>query len=193
MSHSLLYLSLPPTSVPEGVLTPNATIDGATASFAWLEPTLPNGEITRYMLYLNGTQVYVGTALSASVADIDIYEEHWYYLEACTSVGCGRSPNGTIAAAVFVGLVVQPVIFTRLVIGVVIACIVLAVGATLLFLCALKRWHHFVSKSRVKLSILSHDFSLEHTYAVSVTACSKHVVFNVFAYISSIYFIYICL
>ena len=116
--------------------------------------------------------MYVGTELSAVVADIDIYEEHWYYLEACTSVGCGRSPNGTITAVLFEGLVVQPVVFTPLVTGVVIACTVLVVAAFLLFLCALKRWHHFVSKRRVKLSILSHDFSPERIYAVSVAAYS---------------------
>ena len=112
--------------------------------------------------------MYEGTALSVVVADVDIYEVYWYFLEACTSVGCGRSPNGTITATLFVALVVQPVIFTPLVTGALIVCVVLAVAAILLFLCALKRWHHFVSKRRVKLSILSHDFSLEHTYAVSV-------------------------
>ena len=122
--------------------------------------------------------MYEGTALSVVVADVDIYEVYWYFLEACTSVGCGRSPNGTITATLFVALVVQPVIFTPLVTGALIVCVVLAVAAILLFLCALKRWHHFVSKRRVKLSILSHDFSLEHTYAVSVTTyseCDVHV------------------
>ena len=166
--HSTCTSSFP---VPEGVFTPNATLDGVTISFTWLEPALPNGEIIRYVLYLDGTEEYTGSALSAEVADVDIYSEHWYYLEACTLVGCGRSPNGTIPAVVFVNNVIQPVIFTPLVTGVVIACIVLAVAAILLFLFALKRWHHFVHKRRVKLSILSHDFSLEHTYAVSMVIC----------------------
>lgn len=169
---SLSTLSPPRSSpAPEGVFTPNVTVDGVTASFTWLEPALPNGAIIRYVLFLDGTQEYTGAALSTDVTDIDIYTEHWYYLEACTSVGCGRSPNGTIAAVVFVSSVIQPVIFTPLVTGVVIACIVLTVAAILLFLFALKRWHHFVHKRRVKLSILSHDFSLEHTYAVSVVMC----------------------
>ena len=137
--------------------------------------------------------MYEGTALSVVVADIDIYEVYWYFLEACTSVGCGRSPNGTITATLFVALVVQPVIFTPLVTGALIVCVVLAVAAILLFLCALKRWHHFVSKRRVKLSILSHDFSLEHTYAVSVMCmfcASDPYVYDLYIYLGICWYLY---
>lgn len=137
--------------------------------------------------------MYEGTALSVVVADIDIYEVYWYFLEACTSVGCGRSPNGTITATLFVALVVQPVIFTPLVIGALIVCVLLAVAAILLFLCALKCWHHFVSKRRVKLSILSHDFSLEHTYAVSVMCmfcASDPYVYDLYIYLGICWYLY---
>ena len=85
---------------PEGLRVP--TVDyqeqPGLLVFTWTYPLRPNGIITRFVLWANGSAVYNGTALSlnAPLADFVAGTTLAYFLEAFNSAGSTSSPEGTV-------------------------------------------------------------------------------------------------
>ena len=83
--------------IPDGIVAPGADPLNATAILVtWSPPTQPNGDITRYMLYQNGTLVFSGLELTHTATDLQPFTFYSYSISACTERGCGSSNQSTI-------------------------------------------------------------------------------------------------
>lgn len=83
--------------IPDGIIAPDADPINATAVVvSWSPPSQPNGDITQYMLYVNGTVVFSGLQLSYTVADLQPFTYYSYSISACTVRGCGSSNQSTV-------------------------------------------------------------------------------------------------
>ena len=81
---------------PDGLSAPELTILNATAiSAAWAEPTQPNGVITEYILFRNGTEVFSGLELSFVDSGLDPFTRYSYSVQACTSGNCSTSTQSS--------------------------------------------------------------------------------------------------
>ncbi|ELU01149.1 hypothetical protein CAPTEDRAFT_219707 [Capitella teleta] len=84
---------------PEGVPAP--IVKYTTSSLIRLDikkPENPNGYITRYNIYLNGTMVEAGTAETVDIGDgtpLQPYSVYILYVEACTAGGCTAGSSVT--------------------------------------------------------------------------------------------------
>ncbi|XP_075451724.1 usherin isoform X2 [Ascaphus truei] len=65
----------------------------------WSSPKKPNGIITQYILYLNGSQIYIGNETEYNVSALATFTPHQFLLTACTVVGCTNSSQVTLLTA----------------------------------------------------------------------------------------------
>ena len=80
---------------PAGVSPPSLTALSATSIRAtWTMPAMPNGAITSYMLFINGTQIFRGMAFSHVVTGLLAFTEYEFYVSVCTTT-CGSSLRAT--------------------------------------------------------------------------------------------------
>ncbi|KAM9316854.1 usherin [Gastrophryne carolinensis] len=65
----------------------------------WLPPKLPNGLITKYNFYMNGSQVYSGNSTHYNITGLGTFTGHRFVVSACTLVGCTNSSEVTLMTA----------------------------------------------------------------------------------------------
>ena len=58
----------------------------------WSPPTVPNGVITLYSLFVGGEVLFTGPQNITTISGLQPFTEYTLFLQACTSVGCA---NGT--------------------------------------------------------------------------------------------------
>ncbi len=90
---------------PSGISTlrsnknPDGLGDGKSLQVLWSPPSIPNGVITNYLLYLDTYVVYEGLLLQAVVRRLQPYTNYTFHLEACNSAGCTKGPMQTLITA----------------------------------------------------------------------------------------------
>lgn len=79
-------------AAPAFVTPPNLEDISATQiNMSWSPPQIQNGEITKYILKLNGDEIYVGKSLFRTVLNLQPYTKYDATLVACTNGGCTAS------------------------------------------------------------------------------------------------------
>ena len=90
------------SDTPAGIVPPVLIPLSSTSIEArWVEPQMPNGDVTEYRLFLNGTEVFRGTAFQHTVTGLLPYTVYEFILSVCTTT-CGFSTrvyNRTLEAA----------------------------------------------------------------------------------------------
>lgn len=77
---------------PDGLSPPELTVLNATAiNVIWDEPSEPNGVITEYILYRNGSEIFSGLSLAFNDTSLDPFTFYSYFILACTSGNCSAS------------------------------------------------------------------------------------------------------
>ncbi|GFO50464.1 usherin, partial [Plakobranchus ocellatus] len=85
-------LEAPPLIVSPPIIT---AIDSSSVSVTWIPPQISNGEVTQYVLNMDGVQVYSGLAASFTVTGLLPYSAHVFTITACTNGGCTTSGEVT--------------------------------------------------------------------------------------------------
>ncbi|KAG8443757.1 hypothetical protein GDO86_009076, partial [Hymenochirus boettgeri] len=85
--------------VPGEVQAPTAESFPYSLNLHWSKPRKPNGIITKYILYMDGTQIYRGNGTEMNVTSLAAFTPFHFFLTACTSIGCATSPKVTIFTA----------------------------------------------------------------------------------------------
>lgn len=64
----------------------------------WKEPLQPNGDITKYRLFLDDEKipVFEGYAFGFTVTGLTVFSQHSFRVSACTSHGCSDSKSATV-------------------------------------------------------------------------------------------------
>lgn len=76
---------------PEGVSPPTLTpLDSNTILAEWTVPSVTNGVIQKYILYVNESVRYEDIALGVVVSDLAVFTTYSFRVEACTTT-CGSS------------------------------------------------------------------------------------------------------
>lgn len=76
---------------PTGIAPPSLTPVSSTALLAlWQVPSVPNGEILNYTLYVNDIPVFTGLTLGFQVENLSPFTSYSFRVEACTTT-CGSS------------------------------------------------------------------------------------------------------
>ncbi|XP_053315134.1 usherin [Spea bombifrons] len=96
-SHVLRVSTL--EEVPEDVQTPVAESFPDSLHLHWPSPRKPNGIITRYILYMDGSQIYKGIEREHNVTALGTFTAHHFVLSACTLAGCANSTQVTLYTA----------------------------------------------------------------------------------------------
>ena len=65
----------------------------ATADLAWLPPTKPNGIITRYRLFVNGSEAYAGLQTRVTLSHLSPFSLYSVVLEVCNRLACVRATS----------------------------------------------------------------------------------------------------
>lgn len=79
-------------SVPSGLAAPTVTgVAGTSATVSWTAPSAPNGDITSYILSLDGNVVFNGLGFEAFVASLTPATAYGVQLQACNSLGCASA------------------------------------------------------------------------------------------------------
>ena len=76
-----------PSGIDPPILLP---LDSTSILATWAVPNVTNGDIQKYILYVNGTVVYENSVLGFVVSDLSIFTTYQFRVEACTST-CGSS------------------------------------------------------------------------------------------------------
>lgn len=129
--------------------------------FSWQLPSLPNGIITHYTLYIGTSPIYNGSALSVNITGVVIATVQTYHLEAHNSAGAAASETRTLdplpevsdPQAAIVNLTIGQAV------GVVIAVVAVLVIVLILLMAVVQ-----ISRMRRKEkppAFLSHDFEFE--------------------------------
>ncbi|XP_042331708.1 LOW QUALITY PROTEIN: usherin [Sceloporus undulatus] len=81
-------------AAPAVVSTPTIEdLSSTHVNVSWSSPQIQNGEITKYILKLNGEELYVGKSLSRKVLNLQPYTKYDLTLVACTNGGCTASAS----------------------------------------------------------------------------------------------------
>ncbi|KAH0622701.1 hypothetical protein JD844_025231 [Phrynosoma platyrhinos] len=81
-------------AAPAVVNTPTIEdLSSTHINVSWSSPQIQNGEITKYILKLNGEELYVGKSLSRKVLNLQPYTKYDLTLVACTKGGCTSSAS----------------------------------------------------------------------------------------------------
>ncbi|XP_072265966.1 usherin isoform X2 [Pyxicephalus adspersus] len=84
---------------PEDLQAPSATPSPTSLLVHWLPPKRPNGAIKKYVLYMDGTQMYTGDKTEYNVSGLETFAAHRFVVGACTLVGCTNSSEVTLMTA----------------------------------------------------------------------------------------------
>ncbi|XP_018411554.1 PREDICTED: usherin [Nanorana parkeri] len=84
---------------PEDVEAPIAMSSPSSLLVHWLPPKHPNGEIKKYVLYMDGAQIYIGDKTEYNVTGLGTFAAHRFAVAACTLVGCTNSSEVTLLTA----------------------------------------------------------------------------------------------
>ena len=77
---------------PVQVAPPSISVLSSTAlNISWIVPSVSNGIIINYILFMDNSEVYRGAMLSYVKTNLIPYHEYSFYLRACTSGGCTDS------------------------------------------------------------------------------------------------------
>ncbi|EGD81509.1 laminin alpha 5 chain [Salpingoeca rosetta] len=77
-----------PTGLADPVLS---DIQATSARVSWSPPSSPNGEITRYLLLVDGTTVFNGNTLETTLSSLSPGTSYDVQLQACNTLGCTSS------------------------------------------------------------------------------------------------------
>lgn len=78
--------------MPAGVQAPVVTlVESQRLGVTWQQPTIPNGIITRFDLFVNDEIQFSGTTNTTIINSLLPFTEYSLHLQACTSVGCTNS------------------------------------------------------------------------------------------------------
>ncbi len=66
-------------------------VESRQLGIAWQQPTIPNGIIVRFDLFLDGEIRFSGPNNSTIISSLSPFTEYSLLLQACTSVGCSSS------------------------------------------------------------------------------------------------------
>ena len=100
---SLHFPSVPIHSVPVGVFAPQLSVISATEIMVtWSEPTIPNGVITEYRIYIDGPEYTLFTLIhtapspgSEIFSGLTPFSQYSFTNLVCTSVGCTSSVSSS--------------------------------------------------------------------------------------------------
>ena len=85
-----------PPDTPEGVTPPSLQATSSTSITAmWVEPAMPNGEIQRYVLLLDGISAFEGIAFQFNVNGLSAFTSYRFQLMVCTTT-CATSATANI-------------------------------------------------------------------------------------------------
>uniref|UniRef100_W5NGL3 Usherin n=1 Tax=Lepisosteus oculatus TaxID=7918 RepID=W5NGL3_LEPOC len=85
-----------PQEAPRDVNPPKADPYPTNLSLFWGIPYHPNGIITEYILYKDGSLIYRGNQTMFKVTGLGVYTPHTFVLTACTIAGCSNSSQVTL-------------------------------------------------------------------------------------------------
>lgn len=68
-----------------------ASITSSGVNVSWTKPRTQNGEVTEYVVELDGREVYRGRKQSVELSDLQPHTSYQLLLSACTSGGCTAS------------------------------------------------------------------------------------------------------
>ncbi|KAJ8045141.1 Usherin [Holothuria leucospilota] len=81
-------------AAPQGMLPPDITVKTATSLTVNIRvPTQPNGRITQYNIYRNGSQIESTEGTVYTDTGLEPFTVYSYVVEACTMGGCSSSPQ----------------------------------------------------------------------------------------------------
>lgn len=89
------FTTLPASPSGLSVMSVELVPGGRSAILSWSPPTQPNGRILNYAVYTDARSnapVYLGVNLQFELLDLEPYTKYSVQLQACTFVGCTRSP-----------------------------------------------------------------------------------------------------
>lgn len=79
-----------------GVQPPYVMIFGSRSLIlSWDPPSQPNGNITEYRLFVNGSLRFSGLETSATISQLLPFTSYVFLIEACTSAGCSNSSESS--------------------------------------------------------------------------------------------------
>ncbi|XP_052767673.1 usherin-like isoform X2 [Mya arenaria] len=165
---------------PEGLPTPNATLDPRQLYMiflTWRPPLQPNGEILRFILVRDGIELYRGLDL-AYTDDTTIlpYRSYTYILTACTIAGCVDSPSITVATAQAAPEGVQPPrlqVVNSTALRVVWSPPDISNGIIHMYMVHFMGENLDMVYNTSELNIIINDLLPHRQYNVSVTACTE--------------------
>lgn len=86
--------------LPGGIAPPIVEVRSATEIYiSWSAPTLPNGDISSYILYINGNSVPLGIAFEYTATGLLPFNVYSFYFEVCNQAGCASSITVTEVTA----------------------------------------------------------------------------------------------
>lgn len=88
-----------PSTEPESIDPPRLSdVKSRSISITWQHPAKPNGIITHYNIYQNGTleMTVPGNRSSHTFHNLTPYTRYLYHIEGCTSVGCSLSKESLV-------------------------------------------------------------------------------------------------
>ena len=86
--------------LPGGIAPPVVEVRGATEiHISWSAPTLPNGDISGYILYINGNGVPLDIAFEYTAIGLLPFNVYSFYFEVCNQAGCASSITVTEVTA----------------------------------------------------------------------------------------------
>ena len=148
--------------VPEGLAPPTVMFITNGYQFSWQLPSLPNGIITHYTLYIGTSPIYNGSAMSVNITGVVIATVQTYHLEAHNSAGAAASETRTLDPLPEVSDP-QAATIVNLTIGQAVG-VVIGVAAVLVIVLILLMAIVQISRMRRKEkppAFLSHDFEFE--------------------------------
>lgn len=87
---------------PEGlqpITIESRPASGTSLVLSWVEPLTPNGIILEYIVYLNNSTEFRGTAMTATIRRLIPFTTYTLQLEVCNSGGCSRGVQQNVTTA----------------------------------------------------------------------------------------------
>jgi len=81
----------------EGILPPSLTVLGSRSIHArWSPPTMPNGDINAYKLFVNNDIAFSGLNFSYEVMSLLPFTSYSFFVEVCNQAGCASSTTVSV-------------------------------------------------------------------------------------------------
>ncbi len=156
-----------PEAPPEGVSVPSYSYFESGVHFSWNLPSIPNGIITHYTLYVDSVVVYNGSSMARTLQS-DFTQPLNYSLEAHNSAGSTTSESGVVTPPTLVSATLSPGLSVAITDFIIIAA-VLTVSALIILLSAMTYGMVRIRQAAKERppSFLSSDFFTENLGVVS--------------------------